>query len=50
MSDLNQNNLNFLENVDRNQTTEISFNQNISNSKENVSTSNWQTGDTKLSV
>ena len=50
MSDLNQNNLNFLENVDGNQTTEISFNQNISNSKENVSTSNWQTGDTKLSV
>ena len=29
-SDLNQNDLNFSENVDRNQTTKISFNQNIS--------------------
>ena len=38
MSDLNQNHLNLSENVDINQTTEISFNQNISNSKENVST------------
>ena len=38
MSDLNQNHLNLSENVDRNQTTEIGFNQNISNSKENVST------------
>ena len=37
-SDLNQNHLNFSENVDRNQTTRISFNQNISNSKENYST------------
>ena len=39
MSDLNQNHLNFSKDVDRNQTTEISFNQNMSNSKENVSTS-----------
>ena len=37
-SDLNQNHLNFSENVDRNHTTKISFNQNISNSKENIST------------
>ena len=36
MSDLNQSHLNFSKNVDRNQTTETSFNQNISNSKENV--------------
>ena len=33
---LNQNHLNFSENVDRNQTTKMGFNQNISNSKENV--------------
>ena len=32
MSDLNQNHLNFSENVGRNQTTEISFNQNVSTS------------------
>ena len=37
-SDLNQNHLNFSENVDRNETTKISFKQNISNSKEKIST------------
>ena len=36
MPDLNQSHLNFSKNVDRNQTTETSFNQSISNSKENV--------------
>ena len=37
-SDLNQNHLNFSENVDTDQTTKINFNQNISNDKENIST------------
>ena len=36
MSNLNQSHLNFSKNVNRNQTTETSFNENISNSKENV--------------
>ena len=38
ISDLNQNHFNFSKDVDRNQTTEINFNQNMSNSEENVST------------
>ena len=38
ISDVNQNDLNFSENVDRDQRTEINFNQNISNRKENVGT------------
>ena len=37
-SGLNQNHLNFSENVDTDQTTKISFNQNISNGKGNIST------------